>query len=406
MAKKTPLIVGLDIGSGSIKALAAAKKPEAAGWEILGRVELVSSGIRKGVIVNIDAVAQSVQEALNRLQEETGRRIEEVRTNIGGSHIFCTPSHGTVMVSRADNKISEEDKRRVIQAATFSLPLNREVIEVFAKEFVVDGHGQIKEPMDMRGSRLEVEVLNVCAFSPYKNNLINAVLHAGFQISDILPSALASAKALLTSQQKEIGVCLVDIGSATTDLAIFEEGDLVHTAVFPFGSANITGDIAVGLKIDVDVAEQIKREFGTCLSRGGEKKQKIEVPQESGEEETVVFSQKMLVGFIEPRVSEMFNLVQKEIKKVSLKSSLPGGVVLTGGGAKLQKIVELAKKELKLPVKIGVPRNWDGLERDPSWSTACGLITEIEGSEERISKPNMTQGLGTRIKKIFRTFAT
>jgi cell division protein FtsA len=386
--------------------LAAAKKPNVSGWEVLSRVELSSAGIRKGVIIDVDSVAQSVQEALNRVQEETSRNIEEVKINIGGSHIFCTPSHGTVMVSRADNKISEEDKRRVVQAAAFSPSLNREVLEVFAKEYIVDGHGQIKEPMDMRGSRLEVEILNVCAFSPYKNNLVDAVLHAGFKISDILPSALASAKALLTPQQKEIGVCLVDIGSSTTDLAIFEEGDLVHTAVFPFGAANITGDIAVGLKIDVDIAEQIKREFGTCLSRGSEKKQKIEIPQESGEKETVVFSQKMLVSFIEPRVSEMFSLVQKEIRKLSLKSSLPGGVILTGGGAKLQRIVDLAKKELKLPVKVGVPRNWDGLERDPSWSTACGLITETEGIDSRISKPNSNQGLGTKIKKIFKTFTT
>lgn len=408
---KAKIITGLDIGSSSLKALMATKGPEEENLEVLGQIEVPSFGVRRGVVVNVERVAKDIEEILSQLQNETGQKINEVYVNLGGSHIFSLPSHGTVVVSRADQKISKEDINRVIQAAqTFSLPSNKEILEVFPKEFIVDNQRQIKEPLDMEGIRLEVEVLALCAFSPYIKNLISSVLNAGFRISDIVPSPLASAAAVLSPQQKELGVCLIDIGGGTTSFALYQEGDLIHLAVFPIGSGHITSDLAVGLRTDINIAEQIKKEFGRCIFKGGKRKEKIELPQNSGETEPLVFSHKMLVDIIEARVSEIFDLVQKEIKKVSPQGWLPAGLVLTGGGAKLPKIVEFAKKELKLPAKIGWPRDWKGLEKDPAWSGVCGLI--LEGMKDlemgRMISVNWEPFWGERVKaklkKIFKIF--
>lgn len=409
---KAKIITGLDIGTNTIKALAVVKKSESKNLEVLSQVQLPSFGIRRGVVVNIDEVSKNIAEALSQLQQDIGQKVAKVADvyiNVGGSHIFSTLSHGTVIVSRADRKISEEDINRVIQAArAFPLPSNKEILEVFPREFIVDGQGQIKEPLKMEGVRLEVNVLALCAFSPYLKNLTSAVLSAGFQISDIIPSCLASSKAVLTPQQKELGVCLLDIGAGTTDLAVYEEGDLIHAAVFPIGSAHITNDIAVGLKIDIDIAEQIKREFGRCLLKGGNKKEKIELSQDSENSELLTFSHKMLVGVIEARVSEIFDLVQTELKKISPRGLLPAGVILTGGGAKLPKIVELAKKELKLPARVEAPQGWEGLEKDPVWSTVCGLVLGGQEQEERrrtnVWPSSPAKGIGLKFKKIFKIF--
>ncbi|KKT16408.1 MAG: cell division protein FtsA [Candidatus Nealsonbacteria bacterium RIFCSPHIGHO2_01_FULL_43_31] len=397
---KNRLITGLDIGTHSIKALSVGQKSNSQVPEVLGLVELPSFGVRRGVVFNTDSVSEKIVQALNQLQENIGQKIEDIYVNIGGSHIFSALSRGTIIVSRADRKISEEDVNRAVQAAkTFPVPSNNEILEVFPKEFVIDGHGKIKNPCEMEGVRLEAEVLALCAFSPYKSNLTSAVLSANLQIADIIPSAIASSRAVLTPQQKELGVCLLDIGAGTTDFAVFQEGDLVYASVFPVGSAHITYDLAVGLKVDIELAEQIKKEFGTCLYKGGGKKEKIET--ENGE--TLVFSQKALVEIIESRMGDIFDLVRQELKKISPSCSLPAGVVLTGGGAKLAKIVEFAKKELKLPVRLGFPQNLEGLERDPSLSTVCGLV--LAGAEGGgVDSPFFRTGLPAKIKKILKIF--
>ncbi|KKS91425.1 MAG: Cell division protein ftsA [Parcubacteria group bacterium GW2011_GWF2_43_11] len=398
---KNRIITGLDIGTHSIKALSVVQKSNSPALEVLGFVEVPSFGVRRGVVYNVDNVSERIIQALSQLQEGTGQKVEDIYVNIGGSHIFSTLSRGTVIVSRADRRISEEDVNRAVQAAKiFPVPSNNEILETFPKEFVIDGHGKIKNPCEMEGVRLEAEVVALCAFSPYKTNLTSAVLGADLQISDIITSALASSRAVLTPQQKELGVCLLDLGAGTTNFVVYQEGDLVHTSVFPVGSAHITSDLAVGLKIDIELAEQIKKEFGTCIYKGGGKKERIET--ENGE--TLVFSQKALVGIIEARVGEIFDLVRQELKKISPQCSLPAGVVLTGGGSKLQKIVEFAKKELKLPVRVGFPQNLEGLERDPSLSTVCGLI--LTGYDGGVTSPSTTTGILSKIKKTLKIFST
>lgn len=396
---KNRIITGVDIGTHSVKALSVVQKNNSPIPEVSGFIEVPSFGVRRGVVYNINNVSEKITQALNQLQESTGQKVEEVYVNIGGSHISSILSRSTIIVSRADRKISEEDMNRAIQAAKmFPVPSNNEILETFPKEFIIDGHGKIKNPCNMEGVRLEAEVVALCAFSPYKNNLTSAVLSANLQISDIIPSSLASSRAVLTPQQKELGVCLLDIGAGTTGFAVFQEGDMIHTSVFPIGSDHITHDLAVGLKIDIELAEQIKREFGACIYKGGGKKERIEA--ENGE--TLVFSQKALVEIIEARVGEIFDLARQELKKISPQCSLPAGVVLTGGGVKLSRIIEFAKKELKLPVRIGFPQGLEGLDRDSSLSTVCGLV--LTGVESDSVNYHFKSGFLAKIKKILKVF--
>lgn len=404
---KNYIITGLDIGTSEIKVLAAVRNQEAKSLDVLGQVRYPSFGVRRGIVVKPEEVSVRVSQALSQLQQELGQKIEDVYINIGGSHIFTTPSLGSIVVSRADQTISDEDKNRVIQTAqTFSLPSNKEILNIFPREFIVDDQGQIKDPAGMHGLRLGVKIIAICAFSPFLKNLTSSVLESGFQVSDITPSALASARAVLTPQQKETGVCLLDIGAGTTDMAIYEEGDLVHLAVFPIGSDLITHDIAVGLKTDLEIAEQVKREFGVCILKGGDKKETIIPPKERGNGEPLIFTHKMLVKIIEARVSEIFELAVDEIKKFSPKGMLPAGVVLTGGGAILPKIVGLAKKEMKLPARIGFPAGLTGINGDLTLSTASGLV--LEGADLIKDSggimPVLHNSFAGKIKKVFKLF--
>jgi len=398
------IITGLDIGTSAIKVLVAQKKPEKSEIEALEQNRQKTSGIRKGVVVNVEEVAGSISSCIKKAEERLAKRINNVYASLSGSHIFCTSSHGLVSVSRADQKISSEDIERVIQAARiFSLPQNKEILEVFPKEFIVDGEKGIKEPLGMRGVRVEAEVLVLAGFSPYLKNLTQAILNSDLQISDLIVTPLASSRAVLTHREKELGVALLDIGAGTSSLAVFEEGDLIHIAVFPIGSADITNDIAIGLRTDIDTAERIKLEFGTCLFQKTRKKEKIK-----GEllPEPLVFSQKTLVEIIEARVSEIFDQVNKELKKISRQGLLPAGIVLTGGGARLPKITDLAKKELKLPCRIGLPLGFFPPQEDPSLAAACGLVligNELE-TERGVSGFSFGEGIGTKIKKIFKIF--
>ncbi len=402
---KSSIISGLDIGSNTIKILVAAKRDEEPNFEILFYGEEPSLGIRKGVVVDIDKVSRTIQILLDRARAESGQKISSVFVNIGGSHISCALSRGMVAVSRADRSVSKEDVGRVLQEAAraVSLPSNNEILETFPKEFIIDGVGGIKAAEGLQGGRLETEVLVLAGFSPYKNNLVHAVLDAGLQVLDITPGSVAGSSVVLSQRQKELGAAVLDIGAGTSELAVFEEGDLVHLAVFPIGSANITSDIAIGLKTDVDVAEAIKIKLGSCFFKGNDKKEKIEIEGE----EPLIFSQKTLTRIIVARASEIFEEVQKELKKISKQNLLPSGVVLTGGGAKLPKIVELAKKELKLPCRLGKISYFPELEEELDHATVCGLVfkgRESEGGWAFEKERSFSDGFGDKIKKIFKNF--
>lgn len=418
--RKNQTITGVDIGTSSIKVLTIQQKPEQEVLEVLSQQQEVSSGVRKGVVIEADKVSGVVSKLLKRTQEELKRPINSIYVNIGGSHIFSTSSRGLVSVSRADRKISEEDINRVLQAAqTFSLPSNKEILEVFPKEFIVDEEGGVKNAVGMEGVRLEVDALVLCGFSPYIKNSTQAVLNSGVRIDDMMISSLASARSILTPREKELGVALLDIGAGTSDLAVFEEGNLAHLAVIPIGSGNITNDIAICLKTDIDTAEDIKIKFGSCASSVNSEKPRLQrgrekISRQSGSpptagknqtnEENLVFSQKSLRDIIEARVSEIFEQANRELKKAGRQGLLPAGVVLTGGGSKLRKIEEIAKKEFKLPCRVGRPRGFSFQQQDPALAVVCGLVLREFDFEEEKSHPYPSSGFGSRLKKIFRVF--
>ncbi|MCH7604438.1 cell division protein FtsA [Patescibacteria group bacterium] len=394
------VVAGLDIGTHSIKMVVAQRNEEGT-LEVLGLAEEYSAGVRKGAVVNTEEVVKRILSLKNRVENTSSEKIDEVIVNIGGSHIFVTSSHGIVAVSRADGHISKEDIDRVLQAAqAFSLPSNKEILEVFPRQFIVDGEGNIKEAVGMKGVRLETDVLAICGFSPYVKNATDAVLGAGLGIGDMIPSPLMSSNAVATPQQKELGVAVVDIGAGITDLAVFEEGELIHVATFPIGSENITNDIAIGLRTEPDIAEQIKIEFGQ-LAFKGRKTEKVDVPDGP----PLSFSQKFLSHIIESRIREIFQLITKDLRDISKQGMLPGGVILVGGTAKLPKIVDFAKKELKLPVKIGVPHGFISMQSDPTFLGAMGLIIgEGEVSEKTRKASGAKSKILQRIKKAFKVF--
>ena len=432
---KPSIITALDIGSGSIKILTVFKKPGEPNFKVLSQSQEFSLGIRKGVVIDVRKVSGIISFLVKKIEQDCGQKIDSVYASIGGGHMSCTSSRGLVSVSRADQKISEEDVERVLQAArVISLSPNKEIIEVFPKEFIVDGEGGIREPVGMQGVRLEAETLVLCGFSPYLKNSTQTVLNAGLQLNDLVPNSLASSRAILTPKEKELGVCLLDIGAGTTSLAVFEEGNLIHTAVFPVGSANISNDIAICLRTDIDTAERIKLEFGSCKTSSfrekktyksrirkssvkEEKRIKIDPsPLAKGDkvegEEQLVFSKKMLTEIIEARLSEIFEMSNKELKEISRQKMLPAGIVLTGGGAKLSGIRNLAKKEFKLTCRIGSPFALTGgaggkfrpsFQEDPSLSTLYGLILEGADLEDERRNPS-TKGIWTKLKRVLRTF--
>jgi len=425
---KNKIIVGLDIGTNSIKALVVEKRGTE--WEVLSSAQIPSFGLRRGAVVSVEDTVRNIQLLISKTERDCDRKINSVFVNIGGSHLYTTPSDGLISVSRADHVISQEDIERVLQATrAINIPLNEEVLDVFPREFIIDDQKGIKQPLGLIGVRLEAKVVLLCYFQSYFINLTQAVLNAKLQIDDIVPSPLAAARAVLTPQQKEIGVALIDVGSATTSLAVFEEGDLIHLAIFPLGSGNITNDIAIGLRTEVAIAEDIKKQHGACVitktdhlpvhekknrtparnvsrsdADGGKK---IEVFDKSY---PLSFTKKNLVDIIEPRVSEILDLMQKELKSIGRQELLPGGVVLTGGGVKLPKIKDLVKEQLKLPCQIGIPRGIVGLGEDPALATVTGLVLggidfEIEEKGGILGLPlGFLKGLNLRFKRMFRVF--
>ncbi|MBI4138363.1 MAG: cell division protein FtsA [Candidatus Wildermuthbacteria bacterium] len=399
--KKHQIVAGLDIGTRAIKMAVAKVSQETGVLELMGVAQEASAGMRKGVVVKPEETSKKIASLARKMEQISGERISEVFLTLGGSRVCALPSHGLIAVSRADSHISQEDVDRVLQAAqAFSLSQNQEVLNVFPRQFSVDGDKGIKEPIGLRAVRLEADVLAVCVFSPDMRNLTQAVMDAGLEIADIVPAPLACAASVLDDQQKEMGVAVLDLGAGTTGISVFEEGDLVHLAVLPVGGENITFDIGIGLKTDHETAERIKIEFGTCVAPKSRKMEKITLL--NGEE--FVFSPKLVSDIIEARAKEIFQLFVKELKKAGLRSQLPGGVVLCGGGAKLSKIAEYAKKELKLPVRVGVPQGLLALETDPSFLPALGLLVGGEDFEGARSGSSPFGKILSSFRKMLQSF--
>ncbi len=348
------LILGLDIGSSTVKAIIA--EPTAEGNFILhAGLTRPSRGVRRGMVVDMDGAVAVVADLLQEVRQLSKTALRNVYLRVGGSDVRTQTSRGITAVARANAEIHKDDIDRVTQASeAVNLPSNRMVLHTLRQEFIVDGVGDIQDPMGMVGARLEVISLIIDAFQPAVVNLSKCVELAGGSIGALIFGPTAAASSILTHNQKELGVIMVDIGYGTTGIAVYEEDRLLHTKVFPFGAGHITSDLAIALKIPVETAEKVKLSYGYALSEEVSSKDKIDLGKFDNEAKGIP-SRKFIAEVIESRLSETYEMINKELVSIGKEKRLPAGVVLTGGGAKMPGIVELAKRSLKLSAQIGLP---------------------------------------------------
>jgi len=399
------MIVGLDIGTTKICAVVSEFSEK--GAEIIGVGTYPSVGLRKGVVVNIDNTVDSIQRSMEEAELMAGCEIGSVFIGIAGSHIKGFNSHGVIAVK--GQEVSQEDVDRVIDAArAVAIPLDREVIHILPQEYIVDEQGGILDPVGITGVRLEAKVHIVTGAVTAAQNLIKCANRAGLDVVDIVFQPLASAEAVLTQEEKDLGVALVDFGGGTTDLALFTESAIKHTAVLGLGGNNLTNDIAVGLRTPSKEAEQIKIGHGSCLNSLVDKDQMIEVPSVGGRKPRLL-SRHILSEILEPRVEEIFTLIDQEIERTGLKELLASGVVITGGSALLPGIAEIADQVFQLPARIGYPQRISGLVdvvSGPMFATAVGLV--LYGMEHqpqrkfRIRDGNIFNRVTIRMKSWFK----
>jgi len=380
------IIAGLDIGSSAIRMAVGQITGDQEKIHIIGSAEVPAEGISKGIISSIEDAVSCISACKEKAERMTGQSIDSVWVGVSGSHIISQESHGVVAVSRSDGEISEDDVERAIEAArTVATPQNYEILHVIPKNFTVDGQAGIKDPVGMTGVRLEVDTQIIQGLSSQVKNISKAVYRPGLQVQDLVLSILATGEAVISNRQKELGVAVINIGGSTTSLAVFEEGDILHTTVLPIGSDHITSDIAIGLRIPIDLAEKIKLEYGTADAEVISKREEIDIGALEGAESNFV-SRKYIAEITEARVEEIFEKIDHELKKIDKSGKLPAGIVLTGGGAKLQGLVDSAKKYLRLPAVMGQPINVSSAIdkiNDPAFATVIGLV--IWGKQMRLS---------------------
>ncbi len=382
MAEKGELVVGLDIGTTKICAIVGEVTPNG-GVDIVGIGTHPSKGLRKGVVINIEATVDSIKQAIQEAELMAGCEISHVYAGIAGGHIKGFNSHGIVAVK--DKEVVRADINRVIDAArAVAIPLDREVIHILPQEYIIDDQDGIKEPLGMSGVRLEARVHIVTGAVTSAQNIIKCAQRCGLTVADIVLEQLASSHAVLSEDEKELGVALIDIGGGTTDIAIWSNGSIVHTSVLAIGGDHITSDIAVGLRTPMEEAELIKQKYGCALQSMVEPEDTIEVPSVGGRKARQL-SKQILTEIIEPRVEEMFSLVHQEIQRTGFEDLLASGVVITGGATLLKGMPELAEDILGLPVRQGVPSNIGGLVdvvKSPMYATGVGLVMYGRDNEE------------------------
>lgn len=391
------LIVGLDIGTSKIIAIVAEVKPEG-GFDVIGMGTHPSRGLKKGVVVNIDTTVNAIQRALEEAELMADCKIREVYTGIAGSHIKSFNSHG--MVAIKDKEVSRLDVERVMETAKAVNILNdQQVLHVLNQEFIVDGQEDVREPIGMSGIRLEVKVHIVTGAVAAAQNIMKCVRRCGLEVRDLVLQPLASSLAVLSEDEKELGVCLLDIGGGTTDIAVFTHGAIRHTAVIPIAGDQITNDIAMALRTPTKDAEDIKCRFGCALRSMADPHHMVEVPG-VGDRGTRQLSRQTLAEVIEPRVEELYTLVQAELRRSGFEELLSSGIVMTGGSSSLQGMVELGEEIFHMPVRLGLPRYHGSLEEvvlTPRCSTGIGLI---ESGMEQLRRNQHTRLEGNSFKRI------
>lgn len=373
--QQTEYFVGLDIGTSTVRCVVGTADPtDPSKPAIIGHGSAPNFGMRKGVIAHLEDVVEAAGKALDEAERVSGFRIHAATVNINGAHVAGMNSRGVIAISTANREITPEDRMRVEEAATIvNLPPNREIIQVFAKNYRIDGQDNIKDPVNMHGVRLEVDTHIVTAATPNVNAVYATLEKLSVQPSHKTVSSLAAAEAVLNRQQKEAGTLLLDIGAGTTNLVIVEDGEVQYVGVLPVGGIHLTNDLAIGLKTDLDVAEKVKIEHATVATE----KSKLKNVKVAHNKENFMFEVEEIAMITEARMEELFELIEKELKRIHKARRLPGGVVIVGGGAKLPGIAEFATEKLQLAARTGKLQRVGGLAdtvSDVSYTTAVGLM--------------------------------
>jgi len=363
--------VGLDIGTNTVRVVVGMLDPNGTGKpQIIGHGSAPNTGMRKGTVVHVDDVAEAIVHAITEAERISGKQIRQATVNVNGSHVTGFNSTGVIAISAANREITTDDRFRVEEAATVvSMPPNREIVQFFAKNYSLDGQQNIKDPVGMHGIRLEVDAHIVTAATPNLRNLDQALEKAEVTPMHHTVSSLAAAEAVLSRQQKEAGTVVLDIGAGTTNLIVVEDGEVQHVAVLPIGGNHLTNDLAIGLKTDLDVAEQVKLQHASLHASGTKKTASVKVNDVSHS-----FDYEDIEMITEARIEELFEYVDKELVRIRKSRKLPGGAVLVGGTAKLPGIAEFAKEKLQLPARVGKLQNIGGLVDTVEGSDYCTVV--------------------------------
>jgi len=403
MSKKTDHIVGLDIGTTKICCIIGEKTPEG-GIDIIGLGQYQSRGLRKGVVVNIDSTVESIKSAVEEAEMMAGFEIESAFVGIAGGHINSLNSHGIIAVK--GKEVIEKDVERVIEAAkAIAIPLDREVIHVLPQEYVVDNQDGIKDPRGMAGVRLEAKVHIVTAAVTSAQNIVKCVNKAGLDVQDIVLEQLASSESVLSADEKELGVAMIDIGGGTSDMAIFYQGAIKHTSVLTIAGSQMTNDIAIGLRTPNNEAESIKHSYGCAFSPLVGADETIEVSSVGGREPKTV-SRQILSEIIEARSKEMFDMLDLELTNSGYRDIITSGIVLTGGASAMEGIADLAESVFQCPVRVGTPIGLGGLidvVNNPMYATCTGLIqygmrVDRSGKTRQLQGRNMFEKIFSRMR--------
>lgn len=407
MPREKNLIVGLDIGTSKVVAIVGEVTPEGDEVEIIGIGQHPSRGLKKGVVVNIESTTHSIQRAVEEAELMSGCEIHSVYTGIAGSHIRSMNSHGIVAIR--DKEVTQDDIDRVIDAArAVAIPADRKIVHILPQEFIIDNQEGIREPIGMSGVRLEAKVHLVTSAASAAQNIVKCIRICGLEVDDLILEQLASSESVLTEDEKDLGVCLVDVGGGTTDIAVFTEGAVRYTAVIPIAGDQVTNDIAVAMRTPTQYAEEIKIKYACALAQLTNADEMIEVPS-VGARPPRYLARQTLADVVEPRYEELLTLVQAELRRSGYEDLIAAGIVLTGGSAKMDGVIELAEEVFHMPVRVGYPKYVSGLidvVRNPIHATGVGLLLfGHKHRHERISDINhsgkMVRGVLGRMKNWF-----
>jgi cell division protein FtsA len=409
VARKERYVVGLDVGTSKVTAVVG--EVLADGLDIIGIGAAESRGIRRGVVVNLEAAVDSIKKAIEDAELMAGVEIDSVHLGLSGPHIKGFNSRGVVAVAGKNREITREDVRRAIDAAkAVSLPAGREILHVLPQDFVVDEQDEIRNPLSMTGSRLEVNVHVITGSQSSTQNIVACVNRAGVSVASMVVEQLADSESVLTDDEKDLGVALVDIGGGTTDIAIYERGSLWHTAVIAIGGDHFTNDIAVGLRTPVPDAEKVKRKCGCALSAMVDEDETMEVASVGGRKPRVM-ARRILSEILQPRAEEIFHLVWDEIRRAGYERSLNSGIVLTGGGAILDGMPEIAEQIFDLPMRRGCPTGAGSIAdhvSNPTFATGVGLaLYAYRNTGEALNRSHggsLFDGMKVRVIGLFKEF--